>query len=70
MCSVQDVSKDGRSNRSTSTFNVFCSNGTENVSAGILCSQLSSDRSESLKPEMELHILGEMKPKVRNERTS
>lgn len=50
ICSVQDVSNDGRSSRSTSTFNVFCSNGTENVSDGILCSQLSSDRSESLNP--------------------
>lgn len=52
MCSVQDVSKDGRSNLSTSTLRVFCSKGTENVSAGMLCNQLSSDRSESLKPEM------------------
>lgn len=50
MCSVHDVSSDGRSNRSTSTFSVFCSNGTENVSAGMLCNQLNSDRSESLKP--------------------
>lgn len=53
MCSVHEVSNEGRSNRSTSTFSVFCSNGTENVSAGMLCSQLSSDRSESLKPEMQ-----------------
>lgn len=50
ICSVQDVSNEGLSSRSTSTFNVFCSNGTENVSDGILCSQLSSDRSESLNP--------------------
>lgn len=50
MCSVHDVSSDGRSNRSTSTFNVFCSKGTENVSDGILCNQLSNDKSESLKP--------------------
>lgn len=50
MCSVQDVSNEGLSSRSTSTFNVFCSNGTENVSDGMLCSQLSNDRSESLKP--------------------
>lgn len=50
ICSVQDVSNDGRSSRSTSTFSVFCSNGTENVSCGMLCSQLNNDKSESLKP--------------------
>lgn len=50
MCSVHEVSNDGRSNRSTSTFNVFCSNGTANVSDGMLCSQLSNDKSESLNP--------------------
>lgn len=50
ICSVQEVSSDGLSNLSTSTFKVFCSKGTENVSVGILCSQLSNDRSESLKP--------------------
>lgn len=50
MCSVHEVSSEGRSNRSTSTFSVFCSNGTENVSCGMLWSQLSNDKSESLKP--------------------
>lgn len=50
ICSVQDVSNDGRSSRSTSTLSVFCSNGTENVSDGMLCNQLSSDKSESLNP--------------------
>lgn len=50
ICSVHDVSSDGRSSRSTSTFNVFCSNGTENVSCGMLCNQLNSDKSESLNP--------------------
>lgn len=50
MCSVHEVSKDGLSNRSTSTFNVFCSNGTENVSEGILCNQLNKDKSLSLNP--------------------
>jgi len=51
MCSVQDVSNEGRSNLSTSTLRVFCSNGTENVSDGTLCNQESRERSLSLKPE-------------------
>lgn len=50
MCSVQEVSNDGLSNRSTSTFNVRCAKGTANVSGGMLCSQESRLKSESLKP--------------------
>lgn len=57
MCSVQEVSSDGFSSRSTSTFSVFCSNGTENVSAGMLCSQLSSERSESVNPVWKKRLL-------------
>lgn len=48
-CSVQDASRGGFSKRSTSTLSVFCSNGQANVSGGILCSQESRERSESLK---------------------
>lgn len=50
MCSVQDVSREGRSSRSTSTFRVRCSKGTEKVSPGMLWSHDSRLRSESLKP--------------------
>lgn len=35
MCSVQLASRSGFDRRSTSTFNVFCSNGIENTSVGI-----------------------------------
>lgn len=47
-CSVHDASRDGFSNRSTSTFSVFCSKGQAKVSGGILCSQDNKERSESL----------------------
>lgn len=50
ICSVHEVSSEGFSSLSTSTLSVFCSNGTENVSAGMLCNQLSNDRSESVNP--------------------
>jgi len=50
MCSVHEVSKDGLSKRSTSTFRVLCAKGTANVSGGILCSHESKLKSESLKP--------------------
>lgn len=52
MCSVHDVSSDGRSKRSTSTLRVRCSKGTENVSWGILWSHERRLRSESLKPAL------------------
>ena len=51
ICSVQLVSKVGFLSLSTSTFRLLCSNGQENVSAGILCSQESKLRSLSLKSD-------------------
>lgn len=50
MCSVQEVSKEGLSNRSTFTFNVLSANGTANVSADILWSHERRLRLKSLKP--------------------
>ena len=52
ICSVQLVSKVGFFRRSTSTLRLLCSNGHENVSPGILCSQ--DNKLKSLKGEENL----------------
>ena len=51
ICSVQEVSKCGFFNLSTSTFRLLCSKGQEKVSLGILCNQESKLRSLSLKSD-------------------
>ena len=57
ICSVQLVSKVGFFRRSTSTLRLLCSNGHENVSPGILCSQDNKLKSLMRKKFLKIFLI-------------